>query len=153
MMLQGESGESWFIGLFCLPTIWIASIIMAIVFSYKNRKTYFQKSTWLYSIILILFCTPVPIGFIHAEFFESDTYQAESDTIARNDFSLMHEEWVYRSNNKMAVDKYYRTQGNTEDISTYKRDSIWTYFDSSGDTIKIEKYDNGKLVSTIKKKQ
>jgi hypothetical protein len=149
MTLPGESGESWFIGLFCMPAIWIISAVLAIILSYKNRKLYFQKNFWLWTILLIVFCTPIPIGFIYAEFFDSDTYQAESDTIARNDHSLMHEEWVYKSNNKMAVNKYYRTQGN-EDTLTYKRDSIWTYFNKSGDTIKIEKYDNGKLISIIK---
>lgn len=149
MTLQGESGEAWFIGLFCLPAIWITSIILAIVFSYKNRKLYFQKSVWMWTILFVAFCTPIPIGFIYAEFIEADTYQSESDNISGHDSSLMHEEWVYRSNNKMAVNKFYRIHGSSYDTSKYKRDSVWTYFNKAGHITKIEKYNDGKLISTI----
>ena len=150
MTLPGESGESWFIGLFCLPAVWIISAVLAIVFTYRNRKLYFQKNVWLRTILLIIFCTPIPIGFIYAEFFEADTYQSESDSISGHDSSLMHEEWVYRSNNKMAVNKYYRIHGASYDTSNYKRDSVWVYYYKSGNIMKIEKYDDGKLISTSK---
>ena len=104
----------------------------------------------LWFIPVIIFCTPIPIGLIHAEFFDSDTYQASSGIITRNNDSLMSEGWIYKSNNKLAVNKYYRIHGSPYDTSNYKRDSVWVYYYKSGNIIKIEKYDDGKLISTIK---
>jgi len=145
----GESYTDWITFLLLLPVVWIISLILLIVFSYKNRKIYFQRAILKWSVPLILCCTPVPICIIYSSFFVSSTYPVESDTLDHHDYLLRHEEWLYRSNNKMAVNKYYRIYN--KDDTNGNKDSTWTYFSKSGDILKIERYDNGKLISTVNK--
>jgi len=101
-----------------------------------------------WSISLILFCTPIPLLLLLVLTI-ANSYGAESDYIQKNGYTLRHEEWVYRSNGKMAINKYYRMKTPDEtDESNDKRDSTWVYFNKDADTVKIEQYNNGKLIST-----
>jgi membrane-anchored protein YejM (alkaline phosphatase superfamily) len=141
--MPGENLTEWLIFLLVLPLIWIVCLIFLAIFVYKGRRELFRRPILKWTIPVVLFCTPLPMSIIYFELLLPDTYLAERDSLNNE----RHEEWVYRSNNKLAVNKYY-TPGNDE---PQNRDSTWTYYDKGGDTVKIEKYKNGKLTSTVYK--
>jgi hypothetical protein len=143
--LPGENLKGWLVFMFALPFIWVTCLILLIVFAYKGRKELFRRQVLKWTIPCILFCTPLPMGIIYFELLLPDTYLAERDSLNNE----RHEEWVFRSNNKLAVNKYY-LPGNDKP-SDKNRDSTWTYYNKAGDTVKIEKYKNGKLISTVYK--
>jgi len=61
---------------------------------------------------------------------------------------------VYSGKGGLALNKYYRLQSAdqvVDDESQLPKDSVWTYFNSIGDTTKVEVYNNGKLISTTVK--
>ena len=150
--LPGESGTTWFLMLLCLPLTWLTSIIIVIIWVYRGRKTLLKRPLLKWAIPLVLFCTPVPLAVIYYNFIEPETYCTETNLVTGSNYTLRHEEWVYYSNNKMAVDKYYRSGVvDAEENSTDNRDSVWIYFDKAGDTTKVETYKNGKLISVRNK--
>ena len=117
------------------------------------RKMLFRRVSLKWTLPVLLLCTPVPFLAIASVLLHQDTYRAESDDITRDGYVLKHEEWVYNSG-KLAVNKYYRLVNDavdTGDDSQLPRDSVWTYFNKDGDTVKVEKYDDGKLLSTSSK--
>jgi hypothetical protein len=148
----GGSGLTLAFSVIWMPLLWISVTIATIILCIIYRKILFAKLMLKLTIPAVLFCTPIPLlilfNIIHPP---SDTYGAEGDYIEKGNYTLKHEEWVYHSNGKLAVNKYYRfNRPSDEDQDEDKkiRDSTWTYFNKSGDTVKIEHYKNGHLFST-----
>jgi len=147
----GGSGLTLSFTVLWMPAVWLMSITISLVYTLINRKVLFQKGQLKWTLPSLILCTPIPIWVIAAILLYSPTYGAESDYIARNGYILWHEEIVYSGKGGLALDKYYRLKSADQDVSDNSqltRDSVWTYFNSNGDTSKVERYDNGKLIST-----
>ena len=146
----GGSGLTMAFTVLWMPAIWLISIILGLIVALVYRKILFRRVSLGWTLPLLLLCTPVPFLAVASVLLHQDTYGAESDYITRDGYVLKHEEWVYNSG-KQAVNKYYRLINEADDMgddSKLPRDSVWTYFNKAGDTVKVESYDNGKLLST-----
>ena len=148
----GGSGLTLAFTVLWMPLLWIPAIIATVILCIVYRKTLFKRFMLKLTIPAILFCTPIPLIILFNIINPlSDTYGAEGDYIEKGSYTLKHEEWVYHSNGKLAVNKFYRFNApSDEDQDENKkiRDSTWTYFNKAGDTVKIEHYKNGVLLST-----
>ncbi|GAB3354922.1 hypothetical protein GCM10027566_16720 [Arachidicoccus ginsenosidivorans] len=62
------------------------------------------------------------------------------------------ENWYYTADYaKTYVDKYFvadSIEEKSKGENAYKKDSTWIYFTKKGDTLKVENYKNGQLIST-----
>ncbi len=146
----GGSGMTMAFTVIWMPALWLISIIITLIVAITSQKVLFKRAILPRSLPVLLFCTPVPFLAVVSILLYKDSYNAETDYMKRDGYTLKHEEWVYNSG-KLAANKYYRLiyEGqDTGDDSRLPKDSVWTYFNKSGDTIKLERYNNGRLLST-----
>jgi hypothetical protein len=149
----GGSGMTMEFTVLWMPAIWLISIIIGLTVAIVYRKMLFMRASLGWTLLLLFFCTPVPFSVLAAVFLHKDNYCAETDYITREGYVLKHEEWVYNSG-KIAVNKYYKLVNQNEDTgddAEFPKDSVWTYFNRGGDTVKVEHYDKGRLLSSTQK--
>lgn len=151
----GGTGELLSFIVLWIPAIWITTIVLTIVQLIKLRKKLFSNGKTKWTLLTLIFCTPIPLHFsyklIHPT---SDTLQSGSSYSPKDGKVYKSENWYYVSDNRQKyVDMYFIADSldeKTNGENAFKKDSIWTYFTKSGDTLKVEKYNSGKLISTKK---
>ena len=134
------------------PIFWGLFIIAVGILTFKNRKTWFEKSKRLSTVVLLIFCTPLPL-LVFTELTKPEMTRTGTDYWPKDGKTLKIETWIYKPG-QIAVKKYWslETEKWTEkEENDFKRDSTWVYFDKNGDTLKIEQYENDKLMKTIEK--
>ncbi|RMG78755.1 MAG: hypothetical protein D6707_09375, partial [Bacteroidetes bacterium] len=134
------------------PVFWGITLIAVSILAFKNRKTWFEKSISLSTIILLIFCTPLPL-LVFAELIKPKISRSGTSYWSEDGETLKTETWIYKPG-QIAAKKYWtlETENWTEKSEDeFKRDSIWVYFDKNGDTLKTEYYENDKLIKAIEK--
>lgn len=142
-----------------ISVVWAAGIITGLTLTIVYRKYLFKKTIVIVATILaLLICTPVPFLVIYR------LANPMPDTVLDSaDYSYppgkVHktEHWGYSwgIDNDKYVDKKFiadSVQFAQKQDAAFKRDSIWVYFSRMGDTIKIEKYKDDKLISCVIKR-
>lgn len=147
------NGGSSIIYIFIYPIFWLLTILIAGLWSYKQRHFWFKKDVKTSSFILLFFCTPVPI-FLFSALIRTEMYCASTGFTPKNGETIKSETWVY-NNGKLAIRKYWKINienynGNGDDDS-FKKDSTWIYLKKDGDTLKIETYKDNQLIETLEK--
>ena len=134
------------------PVFWGLTLIAVGILTFKYRKTWFEKNMRLSTIVLLIFCTPLPL-LAFTELTKPEMTRSGTDYWPKDGKTLKTETWIYKPG-QIAVKKYWtlETENWTEKSEDeFKRDSTWVYFDKSGDTLKTEQYRNDKLIKTIEK--
>ncbi|MDQ7947881.1 MAG: hypothetical protein REI78_09465 [Pedobacter sp.] len=134
-----------------MPAIWISTLISVLIIGIVKRKRLFSKGQSKWVIITLIFCTPLPLwiayGITHPQ---PDTAATGSMYHPKNGKVYKTEYWNYTSGGNNYVTKYFVADSLAE-ISrgedAFVKDSTWVYFTKTGDTLKIEHYKTGKLVS------
>jgi len=129
------------------PLFWIITLITVGILAYKRRNEWYTNELKISTIILLLLCTPLSIWGFYS-LIRPEIELSSTGYNPKNGITIKSEWWNYNSG-QTAVRKFWKL--NTEnyggyDDSEYKKDSIWIYYDKTGDTIKIEKYKNDKLI-------
>jgi len=130
------------------PAYWILTIVLFVILAIRNRFTWFSKSHILSTIILFILCTPLPFMAI-VNLNSPTSYKSSTGFLLRNNYTIKYESWFYYSGTLQVI-KYWRAnKPNCQscDSSAFRKDSIWIYFNKSGDTVKIETYKNDKLIN------
>jgi|TARA_B110000027_G_C16092247_1_gene289025 hypothetical protein len=141
------NGGRAMIYIFIFPLFWIGTLITVGVLAYKKRKKWFSSELRISTIILLALCSPLSIlGFSYLT--KPEIYLSGTGYNPKNGITIKTETWNYNSG-KTSVRKFWKI--NTENYSgyeenEYKKDSIWIYYNKNGDTLKIEKYKNDKLI-------
>lgn len=134
------------------PVFWGLTLIAVGILTFKNRKTWFEKSMSLSTIVSLIFCTPLPL-LAFTELTKPEMTRSGTDYWPKDGKTLKTETWIYKPG-QIAAKKYWTLETeNWTDKSEdeFKRDSIWVYFDKNGDTLKTEHYEKDKLIKTIEK--
>jgi len=149
----GGTGASMMFMLFWFPGIWIVTVILTIVLTIKNWNDWFYQKR-LSTIILLIFCTPIPIMITIATTIknygtENGAYRGMSWYRNIGSKRVKMERWQYRSG-QIYVDKYFTADSINERTlgeDAFKKDSTWIYLDETGDTLKVEKYKDDRLLN------
>lgn len=137
-----------------MPVIWISTIILAIIVAVKGRKKIFVGNKWILATTILLFCTPVPLFIASQLTGSSNTGVARSSSsFSRKDGRIYKtEKWYYTGNYLQTYVVMHFSADSTDEARegefALKKDSTWTYFTIKGDTLKVEKYKAGELLST-----
>jgi hypothetical protein len=120
--------------IFVFPAFWVITLVIVFILSIKNRKTWFRKQLLLSTLIAIFFCTPICISLITiivrpSMYLAASGYNGDYKTFER---------WVYYSNQKTAITKYWKNN---------LKDSTWIYLNKQGDKTKTELYRNDTLIT------
>ena len=148
------NGGRAMIYLIILPLFWIVTLITVGILAYKRRKEWFNNELIISTILLLVLCTPLSIwGF--SSLTRPEIELSSTGYNPKNGITIKSESWIYNSG-QTAITKFWRLE--TENYSGYndsefKKDSIWVYYDNSGDTIRIEKYENDKLIERKESKK
>lgn len=142
-------GGSSLIYVIIYPAFWLITLIAVGIWTYIKRRILFQKDSATATLILLFFCTPVPL-LIASRTLQPETTRSSSSYSPRNGVTIRDESWSYNTG-EVAARKYWKL--NTEnwidaDEDDFKEDSTWVYFSRQGDTIKTELYNDGELVRT-----
>jgi hypothetical protein len=149
---RGGSGMAMLFGLVWMPVLWLLSIVATIIIAIIKRKNLFQKHILIWTVLTILFATPIPaIAFYYSTHPTPETrsYGMEGNTINGKAYKTEFREWT--STHRKFAYKYFvadSAQEATYGDKAYKRDSTWIYFDNNGDTLKLEYYKNDSLIAT-----
>lgn len=130
------NGGSSLIYVLIYPLFWLLTIIIISALTYKKRKSWLSKQLKVSTIILLVFCTPLPL-LICSSLIQSDIYRSSTSYNSKNGKITKIETWDY-TNGKTAIKKFWKN----ENI----KDSLWIYFDKNGDTLKTEIYKNNQLL-------
>ena len=139
-----------------LPVIWGVTLITAVTLTVVGRKMIFKKGILRWTIPALVFSTPIP--FLVLFFILNPPWalqMEESGYYPKGDYTIKDEEWEYPGGH-MAVHKYFIINSNQTDNTPDEdlmKDSVWVYFNKSGDTSKTEWYANGKLIKTVNKER
>jgi hypothetical protein len=140
-----------------IPFIWGITFLIAVILAIIWRKKLFNKIVAPWTILTLVFCTPVPaIGTYKVTHPRPETQRSSTWMKTVNGQVHIKENWYYTSNRKTYLKKYFvadSVQERSLGDAAYKRDSIWIYLASNGDTIKIEQYRRGTLLSSVSKKK
>lgn len=134
--------------LFIYPSYWILSLIAVVVLAIKKRRVWFSNHYKISTVIALLFCTPLPF-FLIKSFTSPSTYLSSSGFFTEDACTVKYETWNYNSG-ELNVIKYWKANKpncNSCDTSYFKRDSTWIYLDKKKDTIQIDIYKDGHLIS------
>lgn len=148
----GGTGASLAFVLVWMPLIWITTFVIALIITIKKRKQLFGSKSLL-TIFILLFCTPVPLVL---GFWSTD--KEEGILLTNTSFRPINgkiyktQTYSYRSGKRLKyVDMYFVADSTEEKLqgnNAYKHDSVWVYFTEKGDTLKVEKYDLGRLLES-----
>ena len=135
--------------LLIFPIFWIISIIILVILALKNKSNWFNVNYKITTIISLFFCTPILfLGFRYIN--RPDSYRDSTGYISKNGYTIKYENWIYYDNGSRKIIKYWKAvekDCNDCDSTHFKKDSTWIYFNKKKDTVKIEVYKNGKLIS------
>ena len=148
----GGTGASLVFIVLWMPAVWITTIVLTIVLTIKQRKKLFTGDKIKWTVVVLIFCTPIPfyLGYqlTHPT---PETSRSSSSYNPGNGKIYKTESWYYTSNYEQKyVDMYFIADSLDETKNgenAYKKDSTWTYFTNKGDTLKVEKYKAGQLIS------
>ena len=132
------NGGSSLIYALIYPFFWLLTIITVSVLTYKKRKNWLSKQQKISTIILLVFCTPLPF-LTFSSLIQPDIYRASTWYYSKNNQAIKIETWDY-SNGKIAIKKFWKNNN--------AKDSLWIYFDKNGDTLKTEFYKENQLIKT-----
>lgn len=118
------------------PIFWIATALLIIALSIRNRKLWFRKEFLFSTSISLLLCTPFPLLLV-GNFTGPDSYVESSGSNQINGNSLTFEQWSYY-NGKTSALKYWKNG---------QKDSTWISFNKEGDTVLSETYKEDQLIS------
>lgn len=147
----GGSGASLAFIVLWMPAVWIVTIVLAIVLTLKRRRELFVRGKTKWTLLTLLCCTPIPfyVGYqlMHPA---PETLRAGSSYSPKNGKIYKSENWYYTSNHRQKyVNMYFVADSSDEKTNgdnAFKKDSTWIYFTNTGDTLKVEKYKEGRLV-------
>ena len=89
------TGGTSLIYVIIFPVFWGLTLISVGILTFKNRKTWFQKSMSLSTIILLIFCTPLPLlGF--TELTKPEMTRSGTDYWPKDGVTLKTETWIYK---------------------------------------------------------
>ncbi|WP_276482825.1 hypothetical protein [Paraflavitalea pollutisoli] len=145
----GGSGLGLAFAVIWLPAVFIATAVASIVLAIVRRRELFRKGMTQWTILTLLFCTPLPLLAVAIQF-KPTTWSPSSAYHPRNGKIYKVGSWNYSSSKQprylvqyfIADSLDYATQGE----AAFKKDSTWTYFTKHGDTLKVEKYQSGQLL-------
>ena len=146
--IENMNDATSMIYLFILPLFWFISIIFLVILGLKNKLTWFNENYRISTIIILLFCTPIFFLTIRS-FNSSDIYRDSTGFLSKNGYTIKYESWSY-NNGSRKVTKYWKVpEINCYecDSTRFKKDSTWIYLNEKKDTIKVEVYKDGKLIS------
>jgi|GEM_PF-4862524 len=138
--------------IFIYPCFWVITLIIMTTLGVRNKTVWFSRTYKVSTIIALLFCTPMPFLWVKAIVAPS-TYCESTGFSTKGGYTLKYEEWVY-STGALNVIKYWKANEpncNDCDTSYFKPDSVWVYLNKNNDTLRIETYKNGRLISEKKK--
>lgn len=145
----GGSGATMFFIYMEIPLIWLIAVVTTIVFAVRQRSVLFSERILKWTIVTLIFCTPVPIGVLYTLTHPTpETLRSSSSTQTINGKVYISENWYYTSNHEPYLTKYFIADSAAEyqmGEAAYKKDSTWVYLSKTGDTIKIENFKGGKL--------
>jgi hypothetical protein len=149
----GGTGASLAFIVLWMPAVWITTIVLTVIMIKKRRQELFAGGKTKWTLITLLFCTPVPL-YIGFQFTHPtpETLRSGSTYISKNGKIYKYENWYYTSDyQKRYVDMYFVADSSDEKTNgekAFKKDSTWTYFTKTGDTLKVERYKAGQLISS-----
>ncbi len=136
------------------PLFWVTTLIIVGILAYRNRKEWFNKEMKISTIVFLILCTPLSIwGF--SALTRPEIQLSGTGYNPRNGITIKTETWNY-SSGQTAVTKFWKLDTEnwtSSDENQFKKDSIWVYYDKTGDTLKIEKYKNDQFVEKIEMKK
>lgn len=155
----GGTGALMVYLLFMLPAIWLITLIIGFIVYRKRRSIWFNKSHLFTTIILIFFATPIPFlyflkgGFsdkpyIPIPIVRNPPFKVETNTDTIGKYQHKFERFIYSAFHDSLKSYWIADTAELRRLgeSAYKKDSIWTYYDTSGKVVKVEYYKNGKLI-------
>jgi hypothetical protein len=137
-----------FLFLMALPALWFITVIVALILSVVKRKDIFTKKIWMWTVLTLLFCTPIPIMALSFLFiqpkadFNSPIYTYKNGVAYKNHTARYDNDKIY------VVETFTADSAAasiTEADSAYKPCGTWVYFKPNGDTLKVEHYGNPKI--------
>lgn len=148
--IKGALGVPFVAGLLWLSALWLVTIVITIIVLSINRKALFEPSIRKWTILVSLFCTPLPVialFFLMAR--SPEIYCNDIHTVFDHGKAYKTESWYRRSTGKIYQVKRYMSE--VPGAEMYMKDSLWIYFDEKGDTLKMELYKNDSLLKTMGK--
>jgi hypothetical protein len=146
----GGTGAAMAFAILWFPAIWLIALAAMITVMVIKRKVLFKRWTLLSTILLSLFCTPIPIiAFFRMIHPTPAVYRVEMGTNTIQGRVYITEEWNWSATHKRYVDKRFVADSGDEAKRrerSYKKDSLWVYFNEKGDTVKLEFYRADSLV-------
>lgn len=138
-----------------MPVVWITTIILSVILTLKRRQNLFVSGMTKWTLLTLLFCTPIPLYFSYQLTHPTpDTFRSGSSYKPKDGKIYKSENWYYTSDyGKKYVDMYFvadSSDENTHGDNAFKKDSTWIYFTKTGDTLKVENYKDGQLLSSKK---
>jgi hypothetical protein len=149
----GGTGASLAFIVLWMPAVWITTIVLTIVLTLKRRQKLFVSGKTKWTLLALLFCTPIPLYFGYQLTHPApDTLRSGSSCSPKDGKIYKSENWYYTSDYRQKyVDMFFIADSLDEKENgenAFKKDSTWTYFTKAGDTLKVEKYKDGQLISS-----
>lgn len=151
------SGMDFLYMIVWMPVLWVTTLIATIIILFIKRKSIFQKSILAWTLLTLIFTTPLPVlAIYHLTHLTPETRSAGESYVTTNGKIYKSEFWERTLSHKKFVYKHFvadSAQEATFGDKAYKKDSTWIYFDINGDTSKLEyyKYDTLMLTKQFKK--
>jgi glucan phosphoethanolaminetransferase (alkaline phosphatase superfamily) len=150
---HGNKLQSLFI-IFIIPLFWFIVIIIALILSLRKRKELFKKRLLIWTILILLCCTPIPVITISLLSRSPETTNTPAEYSNKDGKAYKTEKWYYVPSG-LYVEKTFIADSalaiKVNDDSVYKKDGTWVYFKYNGDTLKTEYWKNGKEILKSKK--
>ncbi|RYE50249.1 MAG: hypothetical protein EOP48_20100 [Sphingobacteriales bacterium] len=148
----GGTGASLAFAVVWMPAVWITTIVLTIVLTLKGRQKLFVSGKTAWISLTLLFCTPIPLFIGYQLTHPAPETSCSSSSYRPKDGKIYKSEYWYYTDNFQPkyVDMYFIADSLDEEKNgetAFKRDSTWIYFTKSGDTLKVEKYEDGQLIS------
>jgi hypothetical protein len=137
--------------IFVYPCFWIITLIIIGTLVFKNKTIWLSSAYRASTIIALFFCTPMPFLWAKAIAAPS-SYCASTEFLTKDGHTIKSEEWVYNTGG-LNVIKYWKANEpdcNDCDSASFKPDSVWVYLGKKKDTLRVDRYKNGKLIGEKK---
>lgn len=155
--LPAGSGMDLLYIIIAMPAIWLTTIIVAIIIINAKGKSLFQKPVLGWTILTLPFTTPIPAVALY--YLTNPTPETRRDgemIYTSNGRVYKLETWERTSDHKKFAHKYFVADSAQVALygdKEYKKDSIWVYFDTNGDTLKLDYYKDNSLIMTKQLKE
>lgn len=149
----GGTGASLAFALMWMPAVWITTLILTIFLTLKQRKKLFVRDITKWTVATLLFCTPIPLYLGYRLTHPiPETGRSGSSYWPKGGKIYKSENWYYTADYRQKyVDMYFvadSIEEKSKGENAYKKDSTWIFFTKTGDTLKVEHYNNGRLISS-----